>query len=497
MTIVHSFKAHGIDATPVIVEIEITQGIGIHLVGLVDVSVKETLLRTLTAMDSVFYRLPGKKVIINLAPADLRKSGLGYDLPIALGVIAESKQEPLVHLDDYVIAGELGLDATVRAIPGWLQCAMVAKEQGKACLLPKESAKLAARVFKDSVKIYGVNSLRDAIAILNGETPEKTAFEELEEEPSTAKENTWAPLRGQEGAKRALEIAAAGGHPLFLVGAPRTNMETLAKALVDILPPMSEKEIIETQSIASVVNARISPQRRPFRAPHFSSSLMAILGGGAEGNTRPGEVSRAHCGVLYLKDWNLAPKSVLEALRCPLEDRSVTIARLKTKETFPAHFFPVMSMSPCPCGEYGEGDECTCTPSQRMQYLARINGPIYDRLTVQLWCHPQSENGAAGDPAEVVAKRVAIAREIQLARQGKLNDDLTAVEVMALIRTDQNEELDEFLSNLIVRLNLSVSAYSRIVRLARTIADLESEKDITKTHLVEAATYRFLDRSEI
>ncbi|MBP5461440.1 MAG: YifB family Mg chelatase-like AAA ATPase [Lachnospiraceae bacterium] len=482
-------------------ECEITTGVGIHLVGLADISLKETLLRTLTAMESLGYRCPGKKVIINLAPADLRKIGCGYDLPVALAIIAASQQEALPDLDKYVVAGELSLDGHLREIPGWLQCALVAKESGKCCILPTESAKLAARALQGEVTIYGADDLREVIDILNDGAPDTTALDDvMGEEPNypevyDLKRNWWDELLGHETEKRALEIAAAGGHPILLIGVPGSGKAEIAHALLNILPPMTESESLEVQGVYSVADKRIVPGLRPFRAPNYLTSLSALLGGG--GYAKPGEVSLAHNGVLFFEHCAEAPKLVMVALRGPLEDGHVTLMRPAGKDDFPAKFFPVFAALPCPCGYYGEGDRCTCSPGQRQVYLARNYRTIYDSLTMQVWAHTPTaseiqESKRDGEPAPVVAERVRKAREIQMKRQNKLNEELSTQSLDTIAKLD--DESKEILENIITRKGLSVRAYTRILKIARTIADLDGVEEILPHHIAEASTYRSLDR---
>ena len=499
ITTVNTFKLNGMDGIPVECEVEITPGIGIHLVGLADEAVKESLLRTLTAMQSLGYRVPGKKVVINLAPADLRKSGCGYDLPIAVGVIAASGQTELPELDKYVLSGELGLDGSIRHIPGWMQCADVAKSTGKACIMPRNSAELAARALRDSVAIYGVSSLQDAIKILSGKRPSQTAWEEYLHSGKRAEYpvNVWDTIRGQDAAKRALEIAAAGGHSVIMMGAPGSGKTQLTNALADILPPMNEEESNEVQRIFSADDKTITPGVRPVRHPHYSASMAAWLGGGAGESIKPGEVSLAHNGILCIDEMQCMPKSCREALRGPIEDKQVTISRLRSKVTYPADFLTVVLSNPCPCGYYGVGDKCTCTPTQRQRYLSMLDGPILDRVAMQLYVSEPMKPAPGvelplGESSSVVAERVAKARERQLARQGKLNDRMEVSALMQVINFAPNT--DDFADDIMCRLGLSMRAYTRILRISRTIADLEGSEQVECRHIAEAASYRFLDR---
>ncbi len=501
LTHINSYKLHGIKAVPVTVECEIaSSGIGIHLVGLADAAVRESLLRTVTALECNGYHLPGKKTIINLAPADTFKSGTHYDLAIALAIIKASGQEPLPDSERYVVAGELGLDGSVRGtIPGWIQAAETAKRTGKDCILPMTAARCAAEIFSNSMTIYEVNSLYQAVDILNGKQPALTALDAVRTQNGTkpTPENTWDNIKGHEGAKRALKIAAAGGHPLLMIGPAEAPKEELAKALTNILPPMTEEESLETLRIHAAASMHSEAGVRPFRSPCHLASLAQLLGGGAGEQILPGEVSLAHNGVLFLNNYPLMPKHTLEALRGPLEDGKITISRLRSKVELPARFLPVLSALPCPCGNYGEGDKCTCTPIERNEYLKRLGGTVYDQMTMQAWIHgtPDNKEGtAAEEPAAKVAERIAAARDRQLKRQGVLNEELHTTETDRHVQL--NDECRKLLETIMVRMGLSMRAYLRIIKIARSIADLECSDEIKPTHVAEAASYRFLDRQQ-
>ena len=517
LTHIHGAKCIGIDAVQVTVEIDIDRGIGIHLVGLADVAVKESLLRTTTALEALGFRIPGKRIVINLAPADLRKNGSGNDLPIAVGIIAASEQRELPRAGRFILMGELGLDGSVRPIPGALPFAEMACQAGyEGIILPAESA-LEAVEFKD-IQVYGVEGLGEVVRILEGQEDCQDLLiwntqryrRAHRARMGARKEETgvdFADIIGQEGAKRGVEIAAAGGHNIIMVGAPGAGKSSLAKAMAGILPPMTMAEALVTSKIYSVAG-KGSPQdglirRRPFRAPHYSASLAAIVGGGGGDNIQPGEVSLANNGVLFLDEVGQMPKSVIEALRGPIEDRSGCISRHKAKMEVPSSFMLVAASNPCPCGYYGEGDSCTCTPSQRQSYLSKLSGPIMDRIDLHVWMHPvpadRIMNAQKAESSEAVAARVLKAR---IAQKHRFAPDATATNAeMNLKQIERfcplSESCRTALEGLMTKMGFSMRAYYRIIKVARTIADLEGASDIRPAHLLEAASYRFLDRRNL
>ena len=503
---INSFKAADTRAVPVTVEVDVADsGIGIHLVGLADTAVKESLLRVVTALQANGYHCPGRRVIINIAPADLYKSGSGYDLPIALAILAASRQETF---DDKVVSsflfrGELGLDGSVRDVPGGFIGLEHAEKTGKMVVLPMETAMRECRC--PASKVAVVTHLREAIALCQGDAVEKYLFERQPNFvvcPRDEEQNyvDFADIPGNEGAKRALEIAAAGGHHIFLMGAPGSGKATLAKALNGILPAMTEEEYRDMARVWSVTGRRF-PRTRPFRAPHVSASLSAFIGGGIGDAVLPGEVSLAHNGTLFLDEFAEMPRGLTEALRGPIEDRKVVISRLRAKTEYPAHFMLVAASNPCPCGYYGEGDRCTCKSAQREAYRSRLSGPVMDRIDVQAWLHPTSSSvlertDIVRESSDTVRGRVEAARRIQEKRFAgtdiRLNGEMNAEQALRYCGLSEDDE--EFVEEILVKMNMSARAFVRMLRIARTIADLAGSEKVQRPHLAEAASYRFLDR---
>ena len=516
---IHCAKCLGIEAVEVTVEVDITNGLGIHLVGLADVAVKESLLRTVTAIQTLGFRIPGRKIVINLAPADMQKSGSGYDLPIALGILAASAQTDLPGVGKYVVMGELGLDGSVRDVPGALPIADMAMNHGySGCILPARSA-LEATEYRN-LSVFAVESLGDVLRILQEQEDcsdllvwNTALYKEISHGrgrggPAFVQHGMdISEIIGQEGAKRGVEIAAAGGHNLIMVGPPGSGKSSLAKAMAGILPPMTTQEALVTSKIYSVAGLKGTEtgliRIRPFRSPHYSATLTAIIGGGTGSDIRPGEITLAHNGILFLDEYGQIPKSVLEALREPMEDRKVTISRLRCKLVYPSSFMLVAASNPCPCGYYGEGDRCRCTSAQRAAYLSKLSGPMMDRIDIQILLRPVDTGKLVGrkkgERGEEVAKRVMEARRRQEKRfaseEGTFtNAEMTGSMLEKYCPLDRN--CRSVMEKLIEKMGLSARAYSRILKVARTIADLSGTEDILPAHLMEAASFRFLDRHD-
>ena len=502
---VYSAAVYGVDAYEVEIEVNAASGApAIVVVGLPDTAVKESRDRVTTAVANSGYRWPKGRTTINLAPADVKKEGPSFDLPIALAMIAASEQIELTDFAQYCFVGELALDGGVRAVNGVLPVAIEAKRSGKkAIIVPEENAREAAIV--EGITTYGVRNLRQAFEFLRGnETLSPTLAEPLSEAHQDY-EVDFADVRGQHAAKRAIEVAVAGGHNLLMIGPPGSGKSMLAKRIPTIMPPMSFEEAIETTKIHSICgflsNKREFLALRPFRSPHHTISDAGLLGGGT--NPAPGEVTLAHHGVLFLDELPEFKRSTLEVLRQPLEDSKVTISRASGSVTYPAEFVMVGALNPCPCGYFGDlKRECRCSSVQVQRYRQRISGPLLDRIDIHIEVpavpFKELTGTHSGEPSSAIRERVLAARAIQQERFEKspairCNARMSSKLLKAHCQID--DDSIDLLRMAMHELNLSARAHDRILKVARTIADLEAAPAITTTHLSEAIQYRTLDRN--
>ncbi|MCD9014256.1 YifB family Mg chelatase-like AAA ATPase [Parachryseolinea silvisoli] len=497
---------YGVDARTITIEVNIGQGLHFHLSGLPDSAVKESQHRVEAALKSGGYFMPRNKTVVNLAPADIRKEGAAYDLPIALAVLQASEQIQTDQLERYIIMGELALDGTLRPIKGVLPIAIQArKEKFTGFILPADNAREAAIV--NSLDVLPVRTLQEAIDFLTGKLvlePVRVDTRELFAAGNNSYPIDFKDVQGQESIKRALEIAAAGGHNVIMIGPPGAGKTMLAKRLPSILPPLTLNEALETTKVHSVVGKlgkdAALMTTRPFRSPHHTISDIALVGGGS--HPQPGEISLSNHGVLFLDELPEFKRSVLEVMRQPMEEGRVTISRAKISLDFPANFMLVASMNPCPCGYYNHPEkECVCAPGVVQKYLNRVSGPLLDRIDLHVEVVPVSFDEMIGnrkaETSEQIRERVIKAREVQ-AERFKAHDDIYCNAMMPANMVKEicvlNEAGRKLLKTAMERLGLSARAYDRILKVARTIADLGGAADIRVEHLAEAIQYRSLDR---
>lgn len=512
----------GIEAVIVTIEVHAVPGFEFTLVGLPDNAVKESHERIIAALTVNGFSKPRHTLTINMAPADIKKEGASYDLPLAIGFLAAEEEVPTKNLGQYIIMGELSLDGTLQPIQGVLPIALAAKKAGfKGIILPAQNAREAAVV--DQLEVYGLNNLQEVVRFLNGTQSFPPVYVDTQAEfqnHAFSSDLDFSDVRGQENVRRAMEVAAAGGHNMLMVGPPGAGKSMMAKRLPSILPPLTLDEALETTKIYSVAgmmtnrkekngNASALVVQRPFRSPHHTVTDVALVGGGNTPN--PGEISLAHNGVLFLDELPEYKRSALEVMRQPLEDRHICITRAKMRVDYPASFMLVAAMNPCPCGHYGENNPahpCTCTPAQIHRYMSRISGPLLDRIDIQCDIQPVPyellKNNVPTESSATMRDRVIQARLIQQQRFANYNATAKSpVHCNAQMSPRMvrdfcilSDECDRLLAFAMEKMGFSARAYDRILKVARTIADLAQSENICPSHLLEAINYRILDKGE-